>query len=291
MLAEGTYMQQRKNAILLFSKVPQEGKVKTRLTTLKDGYLDPEYACRLYESMLLDVVECCEDCAQRMQAQSELESCEYADSYDIIISSPGQAQVALMHELFEQKGLWPGKITFISDSGANFDEHYNDAFAQVWDMGYQTILSMGCDMPALTHDVIELGFKHLHELCDIDGGGVVLSPDQEMGVSIVGWTLDTVFDHTGVFYCQDGLTVLPAYVEKCRKQGLPVRYIPAMPDVDTWADLRHNITLVQAIAYAAQFQDDLTVPHRTLETLAEYGFVDVRVAPNDLMDPRDEIDL
>lgn len=281
-------MHVRKNAILLFSKVPQTGKVKTRLTTLKDGFLPPEYASYLYHCMLFDVVECCMDCAARMEAASA--GFEVEERYDIIISSPGEEQQRLMGELFEKSGTWPRPITFISDSGANFDEHYNDSFAQVWAMGYDTILSMGCDMPALTHDVIEMGFAHLHELCDVPGGGVVVSPDQEMGVSIVGWTSETEFDHTGVFYCQDGLTVLPAYIEKCRRLGLPARYIPAMPDVDTWADLRHNITLVQAIEYAAQFQDDLTVPHRTLEALAEYGFVDVRVAPNDLMDPRDEID-
>lgn len=281
-------MQVRKNAILLFSKVPQPGKVKTRLTTLKDGFLPPEYASYLYHCMLFDVVECCMDCVARMEAASA--GAEVEDRYDIIISSPGEEQTRLMSELFEQAGSWPRPITFISDNGANFDEHYNDSFAQTWAMGYETILSMGCDMPALTHDVLEMGFAHLHELCDIPGGGVVVSPDQEMGVSIVGWTSKTKFDHTGVFYCQDGLTVLPAYIEKCRRLGLPARYIPAMPDVDTWADLRHNITLVQAIEYAAQFQDDLTVPHRTIAALAEYGFVDVRVAPNDLMDPRDEID-
>ena len=281
-------MHVRKNAILLFSKVPQVGKVKTRLTTLKDGFLPPEYASYLYHCMLFDVVECCMDAAARMEKASA--GAQVEERYDIIISSPGAEQTRLMGELFEQAGTWPRPITFISDNGANFDEHYNDSFAQTWAMGYDTILSMGCDMPALTHDVLEMGFAHLHELCDVPGGGVVVSPDQEMGVSIVGWTSNTEFDHTGVFYCQNGLTVLPAYIEKCRRLGLPARYIPAMPDVDTWADLRHNITLVQAIEYAAQFQDDLTVPHRTLAALAEYGFVDVRVAPNDLMDPRDEID-
>ncbi len=296
-------MSTRKNAILLFSKVPQEGKVKTRLTTLKDGYLDAEYASRLYAAMLFDVAECCMDFIARMEARaaegriasgavaSAAVGASVEDSYDIVISSPGIEQMTQMRELFAQSGTWSREIRFISDTGANFDEHYNDAFAQVWDMGYETILSMGCDMPALTQDVLVLGFSHLHELCDTPGGGVVLSPDQEMGVSIVGWTRDTSFDHAGVFYCQSGLTVLPAYIEKCRAQGLPARYIPAVPDVDTWADLRHNITLVQAIEYAAQFQDDLSVPHRTLEVLAEYGLVDVRVAPNDLMDPRDEIDL
>lgn len=284
-------MQQRKNAILLFSKVPQEGKVKTRLTTLKDGFLAPEWASNLYHCMLFDVVECCCSFAARLEAASASAGAQPLDSYDIIISSPGQAQQEAMRALFAASGSWPRPITFIQDNGASFDEHYNDAFQQVWEMGYSTVLSMGCDMPALTQDVLELGFSYLHRLCEQERGGIVLSPDQEMGVSIVGWTRQTPFDHSGVYYCANGLTVLPAYIDKARRLGLPAHYLPAMPDVDTWADLRHNITLMQAIEYAARFQDDLTVPHRTLAALGELGLVDVRVMPNDLFDPRDEIDL
>lgn len=282
-------MHKRSNAILLFSKVPQEGKVKTRLTTLKDGFLAPEWASHLYHCMLFDVVECCCDLVRRLEARGADGGVQ--DSYSIIISSPGEAQEQAMRELFAASGEWPCPITFIHDSGSTFDEHYNDSFSQVWAMGFDTVLSMGCDMPALTQDILETGFAHLHRLCGVEGGGIVLSPDQEMGVSIVGWTKDTRFDHSGVYYCANGLTVLPAYVDKARRQGLPVYYLPAMPDVDTWADLRHNITLMQAIEYCAHFQEDLTVPYRTLAALAEIGLVDVRVMPNDLMDPRDEIDL
>lgn len=282
-------MQQRKNAILLFSKVPQPGKVKTRLTTLKDGFLAPEWASNLYHCMLFDVVECC--CRFAERAESFGSDGGVQDSYDIIVSSPGQAQEQAMRELFAASGSWPRPIAFIQDNGASFDEHYNDAFNQVWERGYSTALSMGCDMPALTQDVLELGFGYLHRLCGQERGGIVLSPDQEMGVSIVGWTRQTPFDHSGVYYCANGLTVLPAYIDKARRLGLPAHYLPAMPDVDTWADLRHNITLMQAIEYAARFQEDLSVPHRTLAALAELGLVDVRVMPNDLFDPRDEIDL
>ena len=37
-------MNHRKNVLLLFSKVPEAGLVKTRLTTLKDGVFAPEVA-------------------------------------------------------------------------------------------------------------------------------------------------------------------------------------------------------------------------------------------------------
>lgn len=275
-------MEKRKNAVLLFSKVPEPGKVKTRLTPLKDGYFDPEVASALYHCMFFDVVEiCCDACA-------DLE--DERDSYDIVISSPGAESEAKMRSLFSESGTWPREIIFIHDDGKSFDEHYNDAFSKVWALGYDTILSMGCDMPALRRSIVTEGFRRLHDLCEVEGGGIVLAPDQEMGVSVVGWTADTEFDHTGVFYNQSGLTVLPAYIQKCDRLGLPALYLPDVPDVDTMADLNHNVTLVQALEYCGKFQDDITVPYRTANALREMGYDDIRVMPNDLRDDRDEID-
>lgn len=81
-------------------------------------------------------------------------------------------------------------------------------------------------------------------------------------MSIVGWTRATAFDHAGVFYNQEGLTVLPAYIAKARERNLPALYLPAVPDVDTMADLMHNVTLVEALNYCAAF-DGNTPPWRT----------------------------
>lgn len=276
-------MKTRKNAILLFSKVPEPGKVKTRLTPLKDGYFDPEVASALYHCMFFDVVEiCCDACA-------DLE--DEHDIYDIVISSPGEESERKMRALFAESGAWPREIRFTHDDGKSFDEHYNDAFFKVWQMGYDTILSMGCDMPALRRSIVTEGFERLHELCEIAGGGIVLAPDQEMGVSVVGWTAETSFDHSGVFYNQDGLTVLPAYIQKCDRLGLPALYLPDVPDVDTMADLNHNVTLVQALEYCGKFQDDITVPYRTANALREIGYTDIRVMPNELRDDRSSVDF
>ena len=272
-----------KNAILLFSKLPQTGKVKTRLTPIKDGKLAPEHAAYLYHCMLFDVVETCCDAALDLA-----KNCPQ-NTYDIIISAP-RPQGKEMEELFEASGKWPLNLHFIEDKGASFDEHYNNAFDQVWQMGYDTILSMGCDMPALSRPIVVEGFKRLQSLLALKSGGIVLSPDQQMGVSIVGWTKNTKFDHTGVFYNKDGLTVLPAYIQKAQAAGLPALYLPAVPDVDTMMDLYHSVTVVQALEYCGQFQNDLTVPHRSAQAMRWLGFKDIRVAPNDLFDNRQDID-
>lgn len=289
----------RKNTLVLFSKVPAEGKVKTRLSILKDGMLAPEDASYLYNCMLFDVVECiCRAMNDLdMKAAEAYEAALAAgqedpvlDTYELLISTTPAENADVMRKLFEDAGEWPREIVFTYDEGASFDEHYNCAFQKAWDGGADCILSMGADMPALTKVDIFLGFQELHKLWDNGVDGIVLSPDQEMGVSVVGWNRTLDFDHSGVFYNQEGLTVLPAYVGKCRKMGLRAVHLPAIPDVDTLQDLQHNITLVEALNYCAQSGDDVCPPWRTYDFLAELGLAEVRVMPNDLHDPREEID-
>ncbi len=350
-------MRERRNAILLFSKPPVPGLVKTRLTPLKDGIFTPEVAAGLYHCMFFDVVEICCDALTELEAkqadvpetasggtkphetapqsqQAELHESESSplatddpgsskpetngsessesepsstgpfqpisnaaaaqpdvyDTYELFISTTPVENVDVMRKYFDDSGTWPRDITIISDVGASFDEHYNHAFRQVFEKGFDTILSMGGDMPALPRSVVVEGFERLHELCALPQGGIVISPDQEMGVSLVGWTRETPMDHTGVFYNAEGLTVLPAYLAKARAISLPALYLPAVVDVDTMADLAHNVTLVQAIKYCAQFQD-ISVPWRTIEALHEIGYEDVRVMPNELRDSREGIDV
>lgn len=286
-------MRTRKNVLLLFSKVPEAGLVKTRLTTLKDGLFEPEVASALYHCMLFDVTEICCAAMARLEARGTAVDTETGeevrDVYEMRISTAPAESLPKMRELYAASGTWPREIVFAADEGKSFDEHYNDAFRKAWDDGADTILSMGADMPALTVDDVVRGFEALQRLDASEKGGIVLAPDQEMGVSIVGWPRKTAFDHTGVFYNQEGLTVLPAYIAKARELGLSAIYLPPVPDVDTMADLTHNITLVEALNYCAPF-DGNTPPWRTADALKQMGWDEVRVMPNDLRDPREAID-
>ena len=283
-------MRERKNVVLLFSKLPEVGLVKTRLSILKDGLFPPEAAAELYECMLLDVVEIIGVALVDLQTEAAASAAadEVRDVYELVISTTPAKNAQPMRDLFAQ-GEWPVVPTVIVDEGASFDEHYNHSFAQCWEMGADCILSMGADMPALTKADIRFGFEQLHRLCDMPGGGIVLAPDQEMGVSVVGWTRETDFSHDGVFYNKDGLTVLPAYIKKARAAGLPALWLPPIPDVDTMQDFVHNVTLVHALNYCADY-DDICPPHRTAEKFIDLGFHDIIVAPNNLFDPREHID-
>ena len=287
-------MNERKNMLLLFSKVPEVGLVKTRLSVLKDGMFPPETAAEMYECMLLDVVEII--CAAMDDLDTEgargdagLPEGEGAeDTYELVVSTTPPENAPAMRDLLDSQGF-SRPITVIADEGASFDEHYNHAFSQCWERGADCVLSMGADMPALTKSDVKFGFEQLHRLRDTQGGGIVIAPDQEMGVSVIGWTRDTAFDHSGVFYNAEGLTVLPAYIEKAGRLGLPALWLPPIPDIDTMGDFIHNVTLVHALVYCSAF-DDICPPWRTAEKFTELGFSEIRVAPNDLRDPRDHID-
>ena len=284
-------MRERKNVMLLFSKVPAVGLVKTRLTVLKDGIFPPETASMLYHCMLFDVVEIIMAALDDLDAQSAAaaDGSDVHDTYELVISTTPAENVEVMRSLFEDAGTWPREFAVIADEGASFDEHYNHAFAQCWDLGADCILSMGADMPALTKADVRFGFEQLHKLDGVPGGGIVIAPDQEMGVSAIGWTRETDFDHSGVFYNADGLTVLPAYIKYARQKGLPALWLPPIPDVDTMQDFFHNVTLVHALNYCAEF-DDICPPWRTADAFIDMGFKEIIVAPNTLFDPRDHID-
>ena len=287
-------MRERKNVVLLFSKVPAVGLVKTRLTTLKDGIFTPETAAVLYHCMLFDVVEIIMAALDDLEAEQDrlLEQgaeLDVRDVYELVISTTPEPNAEVMRSLFEDAGTWPRDFEVIVDKGANFDEHYNHAFQQCWERGADCILSMGADMPALTKADVRFGFEQLHKLDATPKGGIVLAPDQEMGVSVVGWTRATDFSHTGIFYNVDGLTVLPAYIKKAAERELPVLWLPPIPDIDTMADFHHNVTLVHALNYCAQF-DDVCPPWRCAQAFDEMGYHDIIVLPNGLLDPRGHID-
>ena len=266
------------NVLLLFSKYPEPGMVKTRLTVDRGGMFTEEDAASLYKAMLLDVCSLCLAAFERIDGECTL-----------VVSTAPAADLARMRGLLLGEFGEGAPIEVISDAGASFDEHYNDAFAQCWTAGADRILSMGADMPALTVDDVVRGFSALQGLAAKGECGIALSPDQEMGVSLIGWNRDTDFDHTGVFYNATGLTVLPAYIDKAREADIAAIYLPPVPDVDTMADLMHNITLVNALDYCCRF-DGGVPPRRTLAMLEWLGCDEVRIPPNDLRDPREAID-
>ncbi|BBO81091.1 hypothetical protein DSCO28_16570 [Desulfosarcina ovata subsp. sediminis] len=276
-------MNKQKHALVLFTKYPEPGLTKTRLMEENGGSLTAQEAADLYRAMCLDTATV---------ALSALERCRNSENdwgtFIFYISSPAE-HMPKMKALFDSEVSTSG-IQYIVDRGRNFDEHFNSCYQQLFEMDYDTVICIGGDLPAITPDLICRAFSQLIRLREgSKSGAMAIAPCQAGGVSLVGTTKETPFDFTGVFYNQLGITTLDALVHIAEEKCIPLAIFEALFDVDYGEDLGHMISVINAMEYAAQFQEDFLVPIRTLEWIHETGLV-ASSPPNEASDPRSIID-
>lgn len=282
-------MANQKNALLLFSKAPAAGKTKTRLTEARGGIFTPEEAADFYKQMFLDVAAVSFEALKELNSK-EVSSGNCSAQYDFVMSCPSIEDQRKLEELFGDMQPDAGPIIFINDRGRNFNEHFDDAFRQLFDRGYKSVVAIGGDLPTMSINHIVQAFQWLGRFDLLsDRGGFVQAPCQACGVSLVGYTATTPIDSAGVYYNQDGIPALDAYIAKAAEKGIPVAALEPVPDVDDTSDLAHTISLLRALAYSNKYQPGVFMAKRTLKWLDE-AMLTVATPPNTAYDPRDSID-
>ncbi len=286
-------MALRKQALLLFSKPPIPGMVKTRLTEANGGFLTPEQAAGFFKLCLFDVCEASMIALQELQSEKDALSSEdpSADTfqYDFFISTTPASNLDLVKETFESAGPWPMEITYITDAGATFDDHFDDAFQQIFARGYESIVSVGGDIPTMPKSHVTQAFQWLEYFQDRGTPGIVMAPCQECGTSLVGFSYNTPVNHQGVYYNLDGVPALDAYMAKIKEKDLPVAYFSPVADIDDKTDLAHAVSCMYAIEQAGKYQPEIYVPRRVLAWVRLMG-IQVATPPNEEHDPRQYID-
>jgi len=287
-------MAVRKHALLLFSKPPIPGLVKTRLTKERGGPFSQEEAAEIFRRCMFDVAELCCLALHELEVEDATESATNPEAdqniYSFIISTTPAENAEVMRRSFEEIGQWPREFTYIVDEGANFDEHFDNAFQQIFDMGFDTVLSIGADIPMLPREHLINGFRWLQYFLDSSEiGGIVQAPCQEVGVSLIGWTRNTDITHGGVYYNMTGRPALDGYLEKAKEKNIPVASMMPVADIDDVGDFAHATSLARSAKYSNQFQPDLYVPERFLAWVDWRG-IKVGTPPNEDRDTREGID-
>lgn len=289
MLERSALKMASKHALMIFTKAPTPGVTKTRLTEEKGGILTPEEAAELYRAMLLDVAQIATEALKELNSQNPTNSGGRFREYHLVISSPSPSDRQQLEVLLQEAGIEPS--LYIIDRGKTFDDHFDDAFRQLFDQGYYSVVAIGGDLPTMPVSHLIQAFQWLsHFAGTSEQGGLVQAPCQECGVSLVGYTADTPIDSQGVYYNLDGVPALDAYIHKAAQKKIPVACLTPVADIDDVQDLAHSISLLRAMAYARPFQRDLYLAHRTLAWIDQSGIV-VNTPPNLNHDPRYEIDL
>ena len=212
----------------MFSKPPIPGMVKTRLTKEFGGFLTKEQAAEFFRRSLYDVCESCMHALFELKWANDAKVAADPDAdvitYDFFISTTPASNVELMKQTFDAIGPWPMEIHYITDKGATFDDHFDDAFQQIFAMGYEHIVSVGGDIPTMPKSHITQAFQWLDYFQSQGTPGFVQDPCQECGTSLVGFSHNTPINHQGVYYNLNGKPALDAYVEKIDAENIPCAY-------------------------------------------------------------------
>lgn len=268
-----------KRAIIVFTKVPKVGVVKTRLTEARGGILTPEEANALYESCMLDVI----DVALSL------------DDVDIWICYNHDGDRTYLDSILAQVS-YPQKIAGVfSDNGGSFDDCMQYATDFLLKEGRADrltdgLLLVGGDLPTLQPYILIDALNKLEKLSETEAGqraaktiptapsigaAIIEGSCQEGGFSIVGVTCTTPFDFHSVFYNMDGITALDVLVAKAERDNVPLGMVEQVPDVDIPVDLASAMPVIRAIELAGKYDSTILVPKRTLKFLNDVGLQSV----------------
>ena len=204
-------------AVILFTRYPQAGKVKTRLI----DELGPQGAATLHDQLTKEVI-------------SKLQPMLTPQEAGFI-----QLQILYCGGTEQEMTQWLGDdIQFARQYGNGLGERMQRAFEQSWQQGAKQILLIGSDCPAITASIIKQGLKQLlsHDL--------VLGPAVDGGYYLIGLSdrlKNNKKDYTRLFQNIDWGTehVLRQTLDQAKKSDFSFALLPKLHDIDRPEDLVH----------------------------------------------------
>jgi hypothetical protein len=185
----------------LFAKQPVAGAVKTRLA----AETNPEWACRIYESFLLDTLDRVETLAVRR----------------VLVFDPPETLDTFKQIAGERFILTPQAS---GDLGARLEAFFADEFRG----GARAVVALGVDSPSLPPELIAQAFAELAR------AGVVLGPATDGGYYLIGCTRLSPELFRNIPWST--ATVLEETCRQVHALGLRLALLPPWYDVDTLAD-------------------------------------------------------
>ena len=200
-------------ALLLFARLPELGRVKTRLSPR----FTPEEALALHRALLMDSLDLMQRAAEASQA-----------SLWLYLSAAGELDAELAPHL--------GPCRVHTQRGADLGERLRHAFQERFAAGAERVVVLGSDSPHLPAALVVRAFAELER------SEVVLGPARDGGY----YLLAASRFHPTLFAAIPWGTpqVYRETVRRARQQEIPIVSLPAWNDVDTpeatvqlWEDL------------------------------------------------------
>ena len=189
-----------KDALIIFVRNPELGKVKTRLAAT----IGDEKALEVY--------------VQLLEHTNQISNGVCADKF------------VFYFDIIEENDLWSCD-TFIKKLQREGDlgQKMYSAFSTLFDEGYNQIVIIGSGCPQLTTEIIEDAFEMLQQ------SDAVLGPAHDGGYYLLGIKKIYAELFSNIEWSTD--QVLSQTLAACDHAGLSYGLLPELTDIDTEADL------------------------------------------------------
>lgn len=210
-----------KNAVICFTRVPRPGVTKTRLLPV----LRPEQCAGLHWAFLKDLAA----------VYSQLD----VHLFVAYVPDPNWEQL---------KSVFPS-AGYIPQKGADLGEKMYRAIRKVLELGYESVVLTGADLPMMTAEHLQSGFAVLEEK------DIAIGPTSDGGYYLIGMkkACRDVFRVEGY----GGASVFENTVTAAKDAGLTVGLAAGCDDVDTPEDLWNLAKTADPSSHTAQYLQQL----------------------------------
>jgi hypothetical protein len=195
-------MKSRRDRLLIvFSKNPVAGRVKTRLASA----IGDAEALRVYEQLR----ELTREATETVDAAKVVSYADFIPDADLLLTGDTEAWLQQGHEL---------------------GERMHNAFVKGFSLGFSRVALIGTDCPEISPFILDLAFQKLDE-CDL-----VLGPARDGGFYLSA--LKRPFPELFLNRTWSTSSVLNDSQRIAREHGRTCELLPALSDIDTFDDLK-----------------------------------------------------
>lgn len=240
-------------AVIIFSKAPTPGCVKTRLT--QNSCLLPADAAAIAEGMLKDTIA----------LASESITDEIVIGYAPV---EGRVMMERITREVQVERRLRSSISFAAQVGSSFDERFGSILSQVITGGSKYFVIVGADLPYLPPSVLNQAFIELAR--NSRKNPLVIGPAGEGGIYLVGVTRDfdpESFKNHKLF---SGGVEISQFVKFSQISKKLLILLPPFNDIDVEEDLVSLLLYIEGLSVAKKVEG-FHFPRYTASVINQLG--------------------
>ncbi|MFX0071070.1 MAG: DUF2064 domain-containing protein [Candidatus Hermodarchaeota archaeon] len=239
--------------VLIFTKVPIVGLVKTRLA--HSTCLTEHEVVLLAEAMFKDTLTIASE----------------SNASRIDIGFTPEKEISVLKKIVkdvQNDGYFIKPVKYIIQNGENFDDRFGSVIKSSLNQGANEIVILGSDLPYLDPKIINNAFEYLIQ----NPKNLILGPASGGGIYLVGLTKIFNWRSFANYLLFRGGVEIIQFVNYCKTKKVPLIILPALSDIDLEEDLISLIAYIQALSISKKYKG-FHYPMYSADVIKELGII------------------